>query len=273
MKASVHTGKYTSRKTIATDTLLKGLKALGIDTELRHYDDPPSRDSDFAVVWGHKHRCCAIARACALPLLILEMGCFGNRATNFTLTWNWGNRLGIRPEAGDTLRPQPTLAPWRESNDGRIVVFDQTPTDIQFQEVAGTQWAERIAHEAGKFWGRDTYVRPHPNVRRTVSIDEDLRDCWMGITYTSSSAINCVAAGVPCIAVNPKSMAWDVTGRTMEDRVTPDRSAWAHWLSWCQWTGEELEDGSALTHILKAHDEAKDKVEEITRQSDLDGDG
>ena len=269
MRASVHGIPYSSRMTIATDLVKNGLRKLGISYTEHHYDDPPDTDADFAVVWGHKHRCCAIARACALPILTIEAGFFEPRLKEYSLQWNWANRRGIRPTPGSTLRRWPTLKPWHDVEDGRIVVFDQTPNDIQFREVAGTEWAERIGHEAGKFWNREVYVRPHPNVKRTVPIQQDLQSTWLGITYTSSSAINSVAAGVPCVAVDPRSMAYDVCGHGMEDRIKPAREEWAHWLSWTQFTGAELEDGTALRHVLQAHEEAKDKVEEITRQSGL----
>jgi hypothetical protein len=267
-------GEAESRKKHATQALITGLqKALRCTVVISGYNDPPARGADFALTWGHKHRCCAIARACALPLLVVERPFFGDRNNTYSLTWNWAHRLGIRPPADNSSRPKPELAPWIEKEHGRVVVFDQVPTDIMFQDVAGTQWAQRIADRARIFWRRESYVRPHPQVERTVPLEQDLESAWMGITYTSTSAVACVAAGVPCIAVNPKSMAYDVCSSSMEFRVAPNREEWAHWISYCQWSGAELEDGSALTHLLKAYDDAKEIAkEEINRkeQSGLD---
>lgn len=272
MRASVHIAEAESRKKSATEALIRGLKGLGISVTVRDYDDAPSVGADFAVTWGHKHRCCTIARACVVPMLVVERPYFGNRATNYSLTWNWAHRLGVRPEAGSTHRPQPALSPWTERDTGSIVVFDQVPTDIMFREVAGTKWAERIADAAGRFWHRHAYVRPHPNVRRTDTIQQALQSAWMGIAFTSTAAVDCAIGGVPIVTVDPRNMAWDVASHSDQMRQRHDREEWAHWLSWCQWNGEELEDGTALKHVLTAHDEAKETVEEIKRTSGLDGD-
>jgi len=272
MKASVHIAEQESRKKHATEALLKGIQKLGIRYELRAYNEAPAGDSDFAVVWGHKHRCCALARSCALPLLVVERPYFGDRNRNYSLTWNWAHRLGTRPEAGKDARPGPELEPWHQGPIGSIVVFDQVPTDVMFQE-APKNWAQRIADQARIHWRKHSYVRPHPQVERTGPLEQALRSAYMGISFTSTAAVQCIASGVPCVAINPKSMAWDVAGHTIAERIKPDREEWAHWLSYCQWSGEELEDGSALTHLLKAHDEAKEiPREEITRRSGLDGD-
>jgi len=271
VRASVHVGEGTSRKSIATEALLAGLRRIGISHELRSLNDAPARTSDFALVWGHKHRVCTIARSCGFPLLVVERPFFGDRAKNYSLTWNWAHRLGIRPPPGDSHRPQPTLDPWTKRDSGSIVVFDQVPTDIMFQDVAGSEWAERVARDAERFWNRDAFVRPHPQVRQTCSLEQDLRSAWMGISYTSTAAVGCVAAGVPCVAVNPKSMAYDVCSAYPQYRLTPDREEWAHWLSWCQWNGSELEDGTALKHVLKAYDAAKEKTHTNFKRSDADG--
>lgn len=258
MKATVHVPSALSRKALAAGYIGAGLRQLDIDYAIHSFDEPPAADSDFVVLWGHKHKANVLARAMGIPQLVMERPAFGNRVTNVSLAWNHPGRLGIRPAPGTAERPKPELAPWRgRQGRGGIVVFDQVPTDIMYARVAGTDWAGRALDAATKFWNKPGLVRPHPQVRPTSPIAYDLATCWLGITYSSTAAVDCVTSGVPAVAVSPLSMAYDVTGHSIDQLVTPDRSEWAHWLSYCQWSLQELEDGTALTHLLRAYDEAK----------------
>jgi hypothetical protein len=262
MRASVHITKHSSRKRDYTDMALQGLlKLSGIEVEVRDINDAPDTGADFAVIWGSKHPANSICAGLGIPVLVLERPYFGNRAHAVSMGWNFLGRNAIRPAPGAETRPQPPLFPWRAvTSPGQIVVFDQVPTDIMFRDVARKNWAVRMLEAATKFWQRPGFVRPHPQVLRTQPIEKVLPFTWLGVTYNSTSGVDCVSHGVPVIATDPRSMVWDIAGHNIESIVTPDRREWAHWISYCQWYPHELLDGSALEYMLEAFDAAKESL-------------
>lgn len=74
------------------------------------------------------------------------------------------------------------------------------------------------------------------------------------ITWNSNTAVEAVIAGVPAVAVDRGSMAWDVSGRDVNAAPPrPDRRAWADRLTWCQWTAQELADGTAWEAVRNGY--------------------
>jgi hypothetical protein len=108
------------------------------------------------------------------------------------------------------------------------------------------------AAEAFTRCGLKTRFRPHPHKRTDVRpLAEDLAEAALVVTYNSNSAVDAVLAGVPAIAVDRGSMAWDVTGHVLgELRLSvPYRAAWAHALAWKQWLPEEMASGDCWAAV------------------------
>jgi hypothetical protein len=268
MKVSVHINAHQSRKRLHTEAMMLALDKMGFDILPADINDPPHPKCEFAVVWGNKHPVNAIAPKLGMPVLILERPFFGDRNRNVSLGWNNPGRAAIRPLPMALGRRKPKAAPWvPRDREGYLVVFDQVPTDIMFAGAVGKDWAKRALASASKFWNRWGYVRPHPQMQRSTPLHEDLEKAWLGITYSSTAAVDCVLAGVPCITASPLSMAWDVTGHYIETIVTPEREEWLHWLSYAQWSHEELVSGDALDFMLTALPDAKEDLEKENRRS------
>lgn len=82
------------------------------------------------------------------------------------------------------------------------------------------------------------------------TLSEALDTAKFSVTFNSNSGVDSVLAGCPAYAEDIGSMAFDMTSRELGAIVTPDREAWTRWLSWCQWSREELESGEAWEHVV-----------------------
>jgi hypothetical protein len=90
-----------------------------------------------------------------------------------------------------------------------------------------------------------THFRPHPQGGNPTRLPlvQDWHDVGCAIVLNSSVAVQTVLCGIPTVTMDRGSMAWSVTGHQVGDIVTPDREPWAHWLAWCQWSHDEINEG------------------------------
>ena len=138
----------------------------------------------------------------------------------------------------------------------------QVPGDASVAGLDPDSWYQSQVNALHAVGYEDVAFRHHP-VRTTerpprgcsfvsgsVPLAEALRGVDLVVTLNSNSAVDAVLAGVPAVATDPGSMAWDVTSRTVRDLPwVGDREPWAHALAWCQWLPEELESGAFWEHL------------------------
>ena len=147
------------------------------------------------------------------------------------------------------------LKPWSHRRDGYVLLIGQVPGDMSITRADIDGWYRRTAAEL-KSGGWDVRFRPHPvavhrghscAVPGVPTIGGDLASALEGAgvvaTFNSNTAVDAVLSGVPTIAMDRGSMAWDITGHTPGKIVTPDRMTWAHRLAWCQYSRDELASG------------------------------
>lgn len=99
-----------------------------------------------------------------------------------------------------------------------------------------------------------THFRRHPCGENPTGLPEvkDWRDAKCAVVLNSSIAIQTVLCGIPTITMDRGSMAWPVTGHTLDDiriRYLPEREEWAHRLAWCQWSHDEIREGTPWDYI------------------------
>ena len=155
------------------------------------------------------------------------------------------------------------LRPWR-GDGARIVVCGQVPWDAACQDHHHLGWCQLVTAKLGRRFGPAVAFRPHPlaagvnyGVRCEISartLDEDLADAKVVVTWNSNTAVDAVIAGVPVIAMDPGSMAWAVAGHTLDDVENPpkpDREKWTWALAHCQWLPAEMSAGLAWRHLSR----------------------
>lgn len=256
------------RKQHYVNLLAGAIQRAGHAIREHDYAAPQPNGCDFAICWDFKHTPRLRAREARLPALVLEMPFYGSRATTVSLSWNEFGRASVRPPPGAAQRPQLRLHPWMESDAGTVVVFGQLPRDYATRDVNIDKWVLDSYYEARRIWQRKTLIRPHPHTLQSMGVANpwdtesylEAARAWLTISYSSTAAVKSVFRGIPAVTIHPESMAWDVTGHSMDTRIKPDREAWAHWISYCQWSEDEIADGTALNHMLTAFDEARENA-------------
>lgn len=147
---------------------------------------------------------------------------------------------------------------------GPVLLCGQVPWDASVQHHDHIAWCRKTA-ETLRHRGLYVMFRPHPvalnkggafgiacTVSRKKFLKNDLDRTSAVVTFNSNSAVDAVIKGIPTIAMDEGSMAWDVTGHSLADLIAPpmpDRREWAARIAYAQWTLEELADGTAWRHI------------------------
>jgi hypothetical protein len=85
---------------------------------------------------------------------------------------------------------------------------------------------------------------------------QDLQDAYCTVTYTSGLAIDSVLSGIPTIACDPGNFAWGISSQLVRDinsiKTASDKEIhqWLRNLAGCQWSLEEMRNGTAWAHLL-----------------------
>jgi hypothetical protein len=129
------------------------------------------------------------------------------------------------------------LLPWRKGGS-KVVLCGQVGSyspDWQDED----HWYAAVKKDC-------THFRPHPNGSNPTDLPviSDWKDVKCAVVLNSSIAVQTVMCGIPTITMDKGSMAWPVTGHAIGEITTPDREDWARFLSWCQWSHEEIKQGT-----------------------------
>lgn len=195
----------------------------------------------------------------------MERGYLGDRFAWTSLAWNGLNGLAEFPHVeatADRFEENFTMQPWKTGGD-YVLIMGQVPGDQSLRGMDLMPWYGQVAMNAQTAYEMPVMFRQHPlslprgrqRPRYTQpsvgSLQEALDGAAVVVTFNSNSAVDAVVAGVPSVALDRGSMAWDVSAHRLGDIRRPDREAWAHRLAWRQWIIGEIEDGTALNHVLK----------------------
>lgn len=239
-----------------------GLKAIGIEPVISR----TRVDTRYVACWGWRQG--EMLRAQGHDVLVLERGYLGDRFNWTSLAWNglngYGDFASPPDDGGERFNQHYELKPWRETDGEYVLVMGQVPGDASLRGKNLMPWYESVGVLAAEAYGIPVKFRPHPNTekkgirqnprhcqRSFEQLDEAIAGAHVVITYNSNSAVDAVVRGVPAIAMDKGSMAWDVVGHNIGDLVRPDRSSWAAKLAWTQWSLDEIRSGFALERLLK----------------------
>lgn len=245
--------------------LADGARALGIQvTRARPRELVKSR---MVATWGWRNG--KPYRDRGADVLVMERGYLGDRFAWTSLGWNGLNGRGRFPINADPSRFRlhfgDLLKPWKKSGE-YVLLVGQVPNDASLdgQDLSG--WYRTTARDAARLYGLPVAFRRHPKalergIRQEVPgtrlIESDLADALAGakvvITFNSNVGVDAVLSGVPAVAVDKGSMAWEVTAHRVGELAYPDREDWLARLAWCQWSIDEIRSGEALHPVLEAN--------------------
>ncbi len=249
------------------EAFAEGLIAHGIEPEIRTVGD--WRVCDLAVIWAHRADVMFKAqRDAGRHYLVMERGYIGDieaRRAWTSLGLDGLNGRAVFPKPDDGHRWEKNfvgaMKPWRDDGDYALLM-GQVPGDASIAHVDINKWYAEAAASLAADWHRPVMFRPHPvavqrnqvddvygTIRLTTSLESALEGAAVVATFNSNSGVDAVLAGVPTIAMDRGSMAWDVAAHDWDHCAKPDRTKWAAQLAFSQWTRDEIASGVAWQHL------------------------
>lgn len=247
------------------DAFVAGLRAHGLEPEQRKADD--WRVSDLAVVWAHRDaKLHEMQLAAGSRYLVLERGYIGDLETRRRWTSLGYDGLNGRADfcnadAGPDRWERhfaDTMQPWKDGGDYALLM-GQVRGDASLKGVDIQDWYAETA-KALSVLGWTVMFRPHPRDHTQApdgayalvgSLEGALAAAGLVVTYNSTSGVDAALAGVPLVAMDLGSMAWDVAAHSIEELnyEQTDRDAWAGRLAYTQWNDDEISDGVAWEYL------------------------
>jgi len=236
---------------------------------------PPPPAADAYLCWGWRKGKALRART-GKPVLVMERGYIGDRFRWVSLGWNGLNGRAFFAKSGcDGTRlarhfPAVLDTDWKSCRSGPAVIMGQVAGDAALEFCDWPRWQIEALRSIERL-GLSPRFRPHPvSIARghklhfsarlpriDGALNEVLAKAALVVTWNSNSGVDAALAGVPVIACDIGSMAWDVAAKSLAadpfDLPSPAaRLRWAQELAWCQWLPEEIASGAAWEHIGKA---------------------
>ncbi len=146
--------------------------------------------------------------------------------------------------------------PWRR-NGSKILIVEPGEFAAGIMHVEAKSWGQKVADELKKYTDRPVEFRSKTNKKTRTSLYQQLvtGDYYCTVSINSNSAVESIWAGVPAITLNIH-VSNAVTRNSLSqinDLYYGPLGDWLAWLSYCQFTFEELMDGTALDIIRKYH--------------------
>ncbi len=162
------------------------------------------------------------------------------------------------------------LKPWRKTGT-HVLVCVQRGVRKQDPDIThGADWANLVFDKIRKHTDRPIHWRPHPGNHRpclpsgnrvpdkiirphSESYEDNLKDAWCTVVYSSTAANQSIISGVPVLFDGQYIMLHKLAGRIkhIENPPMGDRLPELRRKAWAQWSSEELSDGTAFKHILQ----------------------
>jgi len=159
------------------------------------------------------------------------------------------------------------LKPWRPS--GRyVLVTGQIATDKALGPFAPQLDYQWLVDDIRSMTDLPIVYRGHPKEskwkaphpigarRKKGTLSMALKDAFCTVTISSTTSVDSVLAGTPCIVLDKGSMAWPVCGKSVMDLLQPprpDRTQWAYDMAYTQWSLREIASGEAWEHLKKKY--------------------
>ena len=247
------------------DAFVAGLRQHGIEPEERQAEN--WRKSDLAVVWAHRDTALHnMQGAAGNHYLVLERGYIGdieNRRRWTSMGYDGLNGRADFCNAGaGPARWEKHFAgfmrPWKDGGDYALLM-GQVRGDASLAGMDIRAWYAEMARRLGDF-GWTVMFRPHPRDLTAApdgayalvgGLDSALSGAAVAVTWNSTSGVDAALSGVPVVAMDRGSMAWDVSAHRIEELnyESTDRAAWSARLAYCQWNDDEIAGGVAWEHL------------------------
>jgi hypothetical protein len=146
--------------------------------------------------------------------------------------------------------------PWcKEGN--KILIVEPGEFAASIMHIDVKSWTESVITELKKHTDRPIEIRSKVNKKTRTSLYKTLLqgDYYCTISINSNSAVESIWAGIPAITLN-KHVSNSVTRNNLaqiNDLYYGPLGDWLAWLSYCQFTYDELMDGTAFNIVKEYH--------------------
>ena len=146
---------------------------------------------------------------------------------------------------------------WRSGGD-KILIIEPGPFAAAIFHADLKTWKYEVAKELRKYTDKKIYFRPKIDKKIRKDLYKKLLDddYYCTVSINSNSAVESIWAGVPAITLD-KHISNPVTVNKLSDVNNLYRGPLGNWLSWLtynQFTYEELLDGTAVRLLGKYND-------------------
>ena len=145
---------------------------------------------------------------------------------------------------------------WRKEGK-KILIVEPGEFAASIMHVEVKSWTESVIAELKKHTDRPIEIRSKVNKKTRTSLYKTLikGDYYCTVSINSNSAVESIWAGIPAITLN-KHVSNSVTRNSLaqvNDLYYGPLGDWLAWLSYCQFTYDELMDGTAFSIIKEYH--------------------
>lgn len=241
------------------EAFLKGLAAAGYEVHDRAPDR--ARPGDVLVTWnryGHVEQICDRFEAEGGTVLVAENGYVKGRhdggdyyalaihGHNGSGRWNVGG-----PERWDALGVE--LKPWRTG--GKHILVAPNRSFGMRGTVMPDRWGEQAAERLRKQTALPVRLRLHPgNNRPAVPLEDDLRDAWAVVIWSSSVGVKALIEGIRVVCEASYWICKDASASDLNVanwKCEAYRETAMRALAWAQWSISEIGSGDAFRYLLQ----------------------
>jgi hypothetical protein len=176
----------------------------------------------------------------------------------------------------------PEFPGWKNHKEGNILILCQLPGDASLRGQKMGEWLidtiDILRHQTS----RPLSIRLHPAMSHkgraefvselgpilfknyqdvywydgtTTTLQEDLNNAGICVTYSSGSAIDAILAGVPVLTLDEGNLAYPISSHRLDDLDNPKLvsvekiNEWLTALANSQWNESEMLDGKVWEHL------------------------
>jgi hypothetical protein len=180
---------------------------------------------------------------------------------------------------------------WKDNPNGDIILMLQLPGDASLRSIDIYEFGLWAYKNIRRYSNKNIIIRTHPHhnpkglddVHKFISdialtddprvkvvvgskertLQDDLKNAYCTVSYSSGSAIDSVLAGIPTIALDPANFTYGISSNHIEhidgDNIRrakdEDVKQWLYNLSYSQWSVEEMQIGTVWQHLKPIIDE------------------
>lgn len=223
------------------EKMRSGLSQIGLNARL---SSNRTRESDIAILCGT-----TLWRGIEESgrFLLIDRCSFGDTNQWVSLVWDGHGRRGnhcVPDELGDRWKQVGVeLKRWTFTGTRRVLCGQTETYSPHFRTLV--EWYSEIRNA--------THFRKHPAGDNPTGLPaaKDWTDVAQVITLNSSIGVDAILNGLPTVAMDEGSMAWDAASHFQHIRGVCDREPWVRWLAWTQWHHEEIAAGHPIKHLFE----------------------